>query len=147
MELKLSGDIVIENSYDVPVTKVWSAISDRRQMKEWYFDLAEFRAVPGFRFSFLAGDENQKWLHLCEVREVIPDKKLSYTWKYDGYAGNSIVIFELEEVGGRTVVRLTHRGLETFPREVEAFKRDNFVTGWTQIMGENLKKFLEKTGN
>ena len=58
-------------------------------MKEWYFDLEEFKAEPGFTFSFKGiGKEGESYLHLCEVKEVLPNRKLSYTWRYDGYEGN-----------------------------------------------------------
>ena len=50
--------------------------------------------------------------------------------------------FELFEEGKQTRLRLTHEGLESFPK-VPAFARENFVEGWTTIIGSLLKDFVE----
>src|SRR5882757_3670760 len=86
--------IVFEKEYNAPIAVVWKAITDKDQMKEWYFDIAEFKPEVGFKFQFYGqGREGQKYLHLCEVKEVVPGKKLSYSWRYDKYPGNSLVSF------------------------------------------------------
>jgi len=136
--------IVMERVYNAPVNKVWEAISNKEQMKEWYFDLAEFKAEPGFEFRFEAGDENVNYVHLCVVKEVIPNSKLSYTWRYEGYEGDSLVTFELFPENGGTRLKLTHEGLETFPADNPAFAKKNFLAGWTEITGTALKNFVEK---
>ncbi|MES2330442.1 MAG: SRPBCC domain-containing protein [Bacteroidota bacterium] len=136
--------IVMERVFNAPVQKVWEAISNKDEMKKWYFDLAEFKAEPGFEFSFLAGEEGKEYLHLCRITEAIPGKKLSYTWRYDGYEGDSEVSFELFPEGDKTRLRLTHKGLETFPAQKNPdLKKENFVMGWTQILHTSLKNFLE----
>ena len=72
--------IVIERTYNASVEKVWKAITDRDEMKKWYFDIAEFKAEPGFEFEFVGeGKQGEKFLHLCKVDEVIKNKKLSYS--------------------------------------------------------------------
>jgi uncharacterized protein YndB with AHSA1/START domain len=123
--------------------RVWKAITDRDEMKQWYFDLAEFKPVVGFEFSFEGGPPEEKYLHLCRVTEAVPGAKLTYSWRYDGYAGESFVTFELLKEGEITRVRLTHTGLETFP-PLEAFKRENFNFGWTDLIQRSLKEYLEK---
>ena len=139
-----SAPFVIERLLDAPVEKVWKAITDKDQMKEWYFDLAEFRAEPGFQFQFEGGTEDRSYLHLCTITEIIPNKKLQYTWRYDGYEGNSVVTFELFAEGDKTRLKLTHAGLETFPANNPDFAKKNFETGWTEIIGTSLKRFVEK---
>jgi len=69
-------------------------------------------------------------------------KKLSYTWRYEGFAGNSLVTFELSEEGEKTRLKLTHAGLETFPDDQVAFDKNNFAEGWTYIIGKSLKEFV-----
>jgi len=136
--------VIIERTYNVPVSEVWNAITDKDEMKIWYFDLAEFRAEPGFRFQFKGGREDGiEYLHLCEVLEVVREKKLSYSWRYDEYAGNSIVTFELFNEANHTRLRLTHEGLNTFPPDNPDLDPKNFVEGWNSILGENLKNYLE----
>ena len=50
--------------------------------------------------------------------------------------------FELFAEGNKTRVRLTHEGLETFPK-LPAFAKANFAAGWTEIVGTSLKNFVE----
>jgi uncharacterized protein YndB with AHSA1/START domain len=137
--------IIVEKTYDAPVAQVWTAITDRDEMKEWYFDLENFKATPGFTFSFKGGPSPEKqYLHLCEVVEAIPLKKLSYSWRYDGYPGNSLVSFDLTPEGNKTLLRLTHEGLESFPADQQDFARSNFEEGWDQIIKHSLTEYLQK---
>lgn len=135
---------VIERIFNAPVEKVWKAITDKDQMKQWYFDLAEFKPEVGFEFQFEGGTEDNCYLHLCKITEVISNKKLTYSWRYDGYAGNSFVTWELFEEGNKTRLRLTHEGLETFPKSNPDLAKKNFVQGWNHIIGISLQEFLEK---
>ena len=125
--------------------KIWQAITDKDQMKQWYFSLPEFRAEPGFEFRFEGGDENRTFMHICRVTEVIPKKKLAYSWRYEGYEGNSLVTFELFPEGEIRRLRLTHAGLESVPANEPALAKANFATGWNHIIGVSLKDFLENT--
>src|SRR5580698_6533310 len=108
---------VIERVYNSPVEKVWKALTDKNDMKKWYFDIAEFKPVVGFEFRFEGRNEeiNKTYLHLCKIEEVIVNKKLTYSWRYDGHPGMSRVTFELSEEKGKTKLRLTHEGIESFP--------------------------------
>ena len=125
---------VIEQSYPVPVNKVWKAIADKEQMKQWYFDIAEFEPKVGFQFSFLGENEGRKFVHLCQVTEVIPYRKLCYSWCYEGIEGFSQVSFDLSDEGESTRLKLTHEGLESFPQN-EDFRKKNFEQGCTEIIG------------
>src|SRR5690606_14247773 len=110
--------LIIERTYDAAIERVWEALTDNDQMKQWYFDLPDFKAETGFEFEFYGGTEEKQYLHKCKVVEVEPITKIAYTWSYDGYAGQSLVIFELfSEGSNRTRLKLTHSGLETFPKD------------------------------
>jgi uncharacterized protein YndB with AHSA1/START domain len=128
---------------NAPVSKVWKAITDKDDMKHWYFELPEFKPVVGFEFSFEGGEKDKCYLHLCRVTEVEDGKKIAYTWKYDGYSGESLVTWELFEEGDKTRLKLTHAGLETFPADNPDLARHNFVRGWNDIIGRSLKNFVE----
>jgi len=108
------------------------------------FDIPAFTPEVDAEFSFTGGTEEHSYLHLCRITEVIPYKKLAYSWRYDGYEGNSIVTFELFDEGGITRLRLTHEGLDTFPADNPDFAKENFVQGWTYITGTSLPTFIEK---
>lgn len=135
---------VIEKMFDASIARVWKAITDKDDMKHWYFDLKDFKPEVDFEFQFYGGKEEKQFLHLCKIIDVIIEKKLTYSWRYDGYAGKSFVTFELFEEGSSTRLKLTHRGLETFPTENPDFAKENFIEGWTQLIGISLKDFLEK---
>lgn len=136
---------IIERSYKAPRRKVWRAITNKDDMKQWYFDIPEFKAEVGFEFEFYGGKEDGiQYLHRCRVTEVIPEKKLTYSWRYEGYVGISFVTFELFDEGDQTRLKLTHAGLDTFPKDNADLVRNNFAEGWTEIVSTQLKNFVEK---
>ncbi len=116
-----------------------------RQMRQWYFDLKEFKPEVGFEFEFVVEHDGNTYHHLCRVTEVISEKKIAYTWRYKNEPGDSLVTIELFAEGNKTRLKLTHSGIETFPK-TPAYARKNFEAGWTQIIGSELKQFVEKTG-
>jgi uncharacterized protein YndB with AHSA1/START domain len=135
--------LIVERTYNAPADRVWNAITNLDQMRQWYFDLAAFRAETGFEFQFEGGPDDRKYVHKCRVTEVVPGKKLQYSWRYEGFEGNSFVTFELFPEGDKTRLKLTHEGLETFPTHPD-FARKNFMEGWNAIIGTSLKDFVEK---
>jgi uncharacterized protein YndB with AHSA1/START domain len=134
--------VVVERTFDAPLSLVWKALTDKEDIKQWSFEIPEFAPKVGFEFQFYAGGDDEKYLHRCKITEAVPKRKLAYTWRYEGYAGDSLVTFELFPEGSKTRLKLTHEGLETFPR-LPAFARKNFMEGWTQIVGTSLKNFVE----
>jgi hypothetical protein len=75
---------------------------------------------------------------------VVQNKKLTYSWCYPAYDGVSYVTFELLPEGDKTRLKLTHTGLETFPNDVPELKKENFELGWNSLIGDSLKKYVEK---
>ena len=141
----MNNSIVIERIFNAPVKKVWEALTDVHQMKKWYFpQLEDFKAREGFETSFNVHHEGKDFLHVWKIKEVLPLKKISLAWRYEGYPGNSLLSFELFDLGDKTKLVLTHEGLETFEREkYPELGRTNFMQGWTEFMDEGLKQFLE----
>ena len=135
--------LVMEQVYDAPVQQVWDALTKPELMQQWFFDIAAFEPVAGFSFSFTAGPPGKPYLHVCRVTQVEPGKKLAYSWRYEGYTGDSEVVFELFDEGGKTRVKLSHYGLETFDTSNPDLAPHNFAAGWTQILGTGLKNFVE----
>lgn len=112
--------LIVKNTYSATIDKVWNAITNKDQMKAWYFDLKEFKPQKGFKFQFTG--EN-------------PD-----------YAGQSVVTFELsKESETKTNITLTHDGLDSFPKDDPNFSLASFTAGWNFILGESLKKYLENS--
>ena len=139
----LAEAIIVERTFDAPVERVWTALTDANEMRQWYFDLKEFKPEIGFEFEFIVEHEGNSYHHLCRVTEVVPQKKIAYTWRYKGQPGDSLVTIEVSPDGEKTRLKLTHSGIETFP-QTPAYARKNFEAGWAAIIGTELKQFVEE---
>jgi len=133
--------LVVERTFDAPVALVWRALTEVDDIKHWFVDVPDFAPRVGCEFQFYGRGDGCEYLHRCRVTEVVPNKRLAYTWRYEGYDGDSLVTFELFAEGKRTTLRLTHTGLETFPT-LAAFAKANFHRGWTEIT-ESLSHLVE----
>ena len=75
-----TANVMVERIFDADITLVWKAITEKELMKQRYIKVKEFKTVDGFKFEFWAGEEGSKpWKHLCEITEVVPEKKLVYS--------------------------------------------------------------------
>ncbi|MBS1915253.1 MAG: SRPBCC domain-containing protein [Bacteroidetes bacterium] len=134
---------IIERTFNAPASLIWKALTDKNEMKKWYFDVSDFKPQPGFEFTFNGGSEEKIYVHFCKVVEVIPEKKLSYSWRYKDYEGNSLLTFELFSEGNQTKLKLTHSGLETFPQGLPDFARTSFEAGWTYVITKSLQEYVD----
>jgi len=137
--------VLLERIFNSPVERVWHAITDINQMRLWYFpQLENFQPEKGFETQFNVHHEGKDFLHIWKVKDVVPMKKISVEWKYEGYPGNSLVSFELFPQGNKTRLLLTHEGIESFmPAQYPELGKKNFIEGWTAFMDNQLKQFLE----
>ena len=94
--------LVVERVLDAPVNVVWEAITNKEGFKQWYFDVDDFRPQVGFQFQFAGEDKGITFVHRCEVKEVVPLEKLAYSWRYEGFEGDSLVTWELSPEGNGT---------------------------------------------
>jgi uncharacterized protein YndB with AHSA1/START domain len=141
--LTRSQPLTKEVILDAPVSRVWNALTDKEQLKQWCFDMNAFKPEPGFEFQFYGEKDGTKFLHLCKVLEAEPQKKMKWLWSYQGVAGETYVTFELFPQEDQTTLRLTHDNLESLPQD-ENYAKQNFVDGWNMILGELLPKFLQQ---
>lgn len=136
--------IVVERVYNAPIEKVWKALTNNKEIKQWYFQLENFKAEVGFKFEFSGGaDDGPQYLRLCEITEIIEGRKLAYSWRYDGYSGNSEVGWELFAQGEQTLLKLTHTGTESFASAGPDFAKASFNGGWNYFVNDALKNYLE----
>jgi uncharacterized protein YndB with AHSA1/START domain len=134
--------LVLERLLNAPSDMVWKALTDISLLKRWLPFFPDFKAEVGFETRFELGPDDHKYIHICKVLEVVPGKRISYTWYYEGYSGKSYVTFDLFPEGETTRVTLTHTITEPFPDD-PAFSRKNFAEGWTYTI-DGLKDFVEK---
>ena len=136
--------IIITEIFDASAELVWRALTEQSLMIQWYFEnIPEFKAEVGFKTQFNVESNGRDFFHLWEVTEVVPNKKISYSWQYADYTGLGQVTFELTEVGRKTVLKLTNTGLESFPQDIPEFKRESCIGGWNFFIKQRLKKYLE----
>ncbi|MBI5323787.1 MAG: SRPBCC domain-containing protein [Ignavibacteriae bacterium] len=137
--------IIIKRKYNASIDNVWDAITNIEKMKQWYMpEIENFQPVVGFQTEFSMTHEGMDFPHLWKVTEVRPKEKISYEWSYPGYPGNSLVTFELQSEGNKTILTLAHSGLESFqPDKYPELGRKNFEEGWNSLINDSLVKFLE----
>ena len=139
------GPIVVEQTYNAPIAVVWKAITDKDQMRQWFFEpMTDFEPEVGFETEFEVQCEGQNFPHQWKVTEVVPERRIVYEWRYGGYPGDSSVTWELSETRDGTKLKLTHKGHETFSQDNPIFSRESGEAGWGYLLHESLKAFLER---
>ncbi len=137
--------IVMIEKLDAPLEKVWSALTEARELKQWYFDIPDFSLDLNHVFNFYEPGGENKFHHQGEILEVIPREKLKYSWGYPEFTkDHTIVCWELKARGEHTLLTFTHKGLENFKHLGEGFSLSSFQGGWKAIIEDSLKTYLEK---
>ncbi|KAA3613030.1 MAG: SRPBCC domain-containing protein [Calditrichaeota bacterium] len=144
----LNDPIIVEQVFNNSLKTVWDAITKLEQMIGWFFeDIESFKPEVGFKTQFNVNTGERDFLHLWEITEVDPQKKIVYNWKYKEYPGDSFVIFELFEQENGTMLRLIHTVTESFPQDIPEFTGDSCLGGWTYFIQNRLKNYLENISN
>jgi len=137
--------VIVEQTYQATISKVWNAITDENQMRKWYFEtMHSFKPEVGFETEFNVSSNGIDYLHSWRVTEVIDEKKITYRWKFGGYKGESFVTFELSKDNHLTKLKLSEIGIESFPQDNPDFSRKSWMDGWNYFIRESLKAFLDE---
>lgn len=142
---KTDAAVVVEDSFNVPIKKVWKAITDLGEMKLWYFDnINAFRPEVGGKSKFAVQSGERTFTHLWEITEVAAPDLITYNWKYEEYKGDSFVSFELFEDQGKTKLVLTATTVDDFDDTVPEFKRESCQKGWEYFICYRLVEYFKK---
>lgn len=143
----MSNPIEIQSVVNASPERIWKALTDKNEMKSWYFDIPDFVAEVGAVFNFYEPGDHKKYHHAGEVLEVLPNEKLSYTWTYPDFSiEKTVVTWEIIQIeNGETVVKITHKETDRFDGLGENFSRKSFAEGWSGILNQSLKPFLERS--
>ncbi|MGK7393820.1 MAG: SRPBCC family protein [Candidatus Cyclobacteriaceae bacterium M3_2C_046] len=137
--------VIVEQTFDTSKENVWYAITQLDSMKGWFFpEIASFEPKVGFETGFVVQNEDRIFPHVWKLTEVIPFKKITYDWRYEGYPGQALVEFELFPLTDQTKLTLTHTVLEAFPDHIPEFKRESCVEGWQYFIQNSLKDYLSR---
>jgi len=137
--------IIVEETFNTSIDNVWSAITEVDKMRRWYFkNIPSFKPKVGFETQFNVKSRDRNFLHKWKVTKAATQKMITYNWKYEGYEGDSFVVFELSRKNNLTKLRLTHQIKESFPADIPEFTRRSCVEGWTYFIRKSLKEFLGK---
>ncbi|MHA6246554.1 SRPBCC family protein [Pontibacter sp. CAU 1760] len=137
--------IIVAQTYQATREQVWKAITEPEQMRQWFFQaIPDFKPEVGFETEFEVQAESRSFPHQWRVTEVEPLHKLVYNWRYEGYSGDSYVVFELFEKGLQTQLRLTAVTTADFPEDIPEFRRESCIGGWEYFIQEGLYDYLQK---
>jgi uncharacterized protein YndB with AHSA1/START domain len=97
---------------------VWEHLTNSDLLSQWLMK-NDFRPIPGHHFMFRTGPVPNMDFDgniYCQVLEIQPLKKLSYSWKFGPAVGkivlDSIVSWTLMAKGQGTELSLVHSGLD-----------------------------------
>ncbi|WP_214226523.1 SRPBCC domain-containing protein [Pedobacter sp. B4-66] len=99
-----------------PVETVWEYLTKSELMEQWLMK-NNFQPILGFEFEFRTGpipSLDFDGIFHCKVLEIIPFKKLSYSWRSGPGEGkitlDSVVVWQLQPTDKGTEVSLEHKG-------------------------------------
>ena len=144
----IQNEILIHRVFDLPVSKVWRALTESEQFKKWWgpngFTCPSSKMearVGGKYLNCMRGPDGKEYWSTGVIKEFIPEKKLVITDSFSDEKGNIksaseqgfpgdwpkelLISFELEEADGATKLRLQHEGI---PEEMH----DECVKGWNE---------------
>jgi uncharacterized protein YndB with AHSA1/START domain len=136
-----------------PRARVWRAIADAGELGDWFgvnFEGKTF--VAGMHIQGKITYPGYEHLNMdVLIEQIVPERLLSWRWhpaaidsKVDySKEPTSLVVFELQEVEGGTMLTVVESGLDKIPmaRRADVFRMNS--SGWDQQM-ENIKKHVAK---
>ncbi|WPU96034.1 SRPBCC domain-containing protein [Mucilaginibacter sabulilitoris] len=131
-------------SFSHPVEMVWEYLTKSELMEQWLMK-NNFQPIIGFDFQFRTGpipSLDFDGIFYCKVLEIVPFKKLSYSWRSGPGGGeislDSVVIWKLEPKDKGTELFLEHSG---FAKKENLDFYNGLLQGWVEKL-ENINKLL-----
>jgi uncharacterized protein YndB with AHSA1/START domain len=123
-------DISMEERFDVPIDRVWHALTDPEMIERWLMRAEGYQAEVGARFR-LRETPRPDCLGLveCEVLELSPPNRIVWSWRGAEDPATTRLVIDLEADEQGTRLTLRHTG-ESDERTVTAT-----TGGWTQKLG------------
>ena len=132
----------LRRTFSAPPERVFRAWTEPQEMKQWWGP-GEYSAPQvevdlrvGGRFRIAMKPPEGDLFYLGgEYREVVPPKRLVFTWQWEGDPVETLVTLEFLDLGGMTELIVTH---ERFPDEEQCQRHRE---GWSATL-EKLPRVL-----
>jgi uncharacterized protein YndB with AHSA1/START domain len=134
--------------YPHPPEAVWDYLTKPELMELWLMK-NDFQPVLGHEFQFRTNphpDVNFGGIFYCKVLEIVPFKKLSYSWKCGPGDGSitidSVVNWELQPKDNGTLLLLDHNNFAIM-ENLALF--NSMIDGWLRNMHNIANRLNEAT--
>jgi uncharacterized protein YndB with AHSA1/START domain len=137
----------MERTFDAPAQQVFDAWTSEEVMRRWWHAgqdwetteaSVDLRVGGAVRVVMRDPHEDVEYGGGGEYTEIDPPRRLAFTWIWDGDSKRQLIEIDfVEEEGGATTVRFTHRGLWD-EESVESHRG-----GWGTAF-DNLERALEE---
>ena len=144
----VQNDVLIHRVFDLPVSKVWRALTVAEEFKKWWgpkdftCPSSKMEAKVGGKYlNCMRGPDGKEYWSTGVVKELIPERKLVVTDSFSDDKGNIkpaseygmpgewpkelLITVYLEEADGATKMKLKHQGI---PGEM----REDCIKGWNE---------------
>ena len=138
----MKDSIVKEHLFNHPIRKVWDAISKAEEISTWFIQ-ADFKATPGYKYTFTSPPENNCTQITGEVKSADPFI-LIYTWVVQDTNTETTVKWVLKEVDEGTQLYLEHSGISGYPGDTAVQMFNSFNGGWDNCVN-GLSNYLTET--
>jgi uncharacterized protein YndB with AHSA1/START domain len=132
----MQRDIRHQFTFSQPPEVVWEYLTNAELLEQWLMP-NDFKPIVGHKFQFKAKPKLKLRFNgniYCEVLEIVPYKKLVYSWKggmsKDNPSLDSVVTWTLTATDNGTVLLLEHTGFKGIKNYL-AFVIMNM--GWAKI--------------
>lgn len=138
------ASVTLVRRIKAPPARIWAAITQPELMMQWWGPdagptlSAEADVRPGGRFSIVFRTlDGEEYNPVGVYREVVPDRKLAFTWGSADMPGQeSLVSFLIEPIDIGAELTLIH---EQLPEEARA----SHQAGWNGLL-DKLSDFLKE---
>jgi uncharacterized protein YndB with AHSA1/START domain len=130
-----------------PVERVWEYLTDSQLLSAWLME-NDFKPIVGHSFQFRAkpvvnfGFDGNVY---CEVLEIVPLKKLVYSWKGGPGKGkitlDSVVTWTLKSKDKGTELTIEHTGFAGLKNFMGYFFMN---AGWKNVIRKRLEDLLKQ---
>jgi uncharacterized protein YndB with AHSA1/START domain len=143
----MKRDIRLTLFYPHPVEKLWECLTNPEILKQWSLNSGDFKPEVGFKWMEVKKPRPaMQWdgKMYFEVLEVIPLKKISYSFKGGPKEGvinlDTVVTWTLRAKDNGTEVCLEHTGFKGAKNILTSFIME---VGWKNKVAKRLEKAIQ----